>query len=288
MNEKIFQTAAKIRDIPNLPAIPQAAQQILAALEKDTISMSALVSIINTDPSLVSRIIGVGNSAYFGAKQPIYTVQDAVIKVLGTNNVFSIALSVILAGPFKANKCPGFHLEIYWAEAIKTAVLAQKIAPQLKTGIQGLEEKAYLCGLLHNIGLLVLAHTFPDKVSQIVSIEAMEKDRDITQVEDKLIGIDRRRAGAILARKWHIPAEVGTVIEHQHDLTFRGEHWQLCTLVGLCARWSHEMTLGQAAEVDPQLLAPLQIAQQAVEDSIAQVREKVSEIHKMALMLSAG
>lgn len=288
MNEKTFQSAAKIRDIPNLPAIPIAAQQILAALEKDTISMSGLVDIINTDPSLVSRIIGVANSAYYGAKQPIYTVHDAVIKVLGTNNVFSIALSVILAGPFKANKCPGFHLEIYWAEAIKTAVLAQKIAPELKSGIPGLEEKAYLCGLLHNIGLLVLAHTFPDKVTQIVSIEALEKDRDITEVEERLIGIDRRRAGALLARKWHIPAEVGSTIEHQHDLSYRGDHWQLCNLVGLCARWSHELTLGQAAEVDPQLLEPLQLAPTVVEASIAQVRDKVSEIHKMALMLSAG
>lgn len=287
MTEKLFQTAATIRDIPNLPAIPIAAQQILAALEKDAISMGALAKIIDTDPSLTSRIIGVANSAYFGSKRPIYTVQDAVTCVLGTNNVFSIALSVVLAGPFKANKCPGFHVELYWAQAIKTAILAQKIAPHLHTPIAGIVDKSYLCGLLHNIGLLVLAHTYPDKVGQVVSIEGLEPERDITAVEDRLIGIDRRRAGAILAKKWHIPEEVVCVIEQQHDLNYRGIHWQLCHLVGLCARWAHALAQGQEVTVDPVDVEPLQLPVDTVVKSVAEVRGKVSEIHKMALMLAA-
>ena len=287
MSDKLFETAAKIRDIPNLPAIPIAAQQILAALEKDAISMGALAKIIDTDPSLTSRIIGVANSAYFGSKQPIYTVKDAVTRVLGTNNVFSIALSVVLAGPFKANKCPGFHVELYWAQAIKTAILAQKIASHLASPVAGLAEKSYLCGLLHNIGLLVLAHTYPDKVGQVVSIEGLEPERDISEIEDRLIGIDRRRAGAILAKKWHIPAEVVSVIEHQHDLSYRGSHWQLCHLVGLCARWAYALALGQEVVVDPLDVAPLQLPVDTVVTSVAEVRSKVSEIHKMALMLAA-
>ncbi len=288
MSDKLFQTAAKIRDIPNLPAIPVTAQQILAALEKDQISMGALAKIIDTDPSLTSRIIGVANSAYFGSKQPIYTVQDAVTRVLGTNNVFSIALSVVLAGPFKANKCPGFHVELYWAQAIKTAILAQKIAPHLLTPVTGMADKSYLCGLLHNIGLLVLAHTYPDKVSQVVSIEMLEPERDIADIEERLIGIDRRRAGAILAKKWHIPVEVIAVIEHQHDLSYRGTHWQLCHLIGVCARWAHTFAMGQDVEVDPLEVEPLQLPAETVLTSIAEVRGKVSEIHKMALMLTTN
>lgn len=287
MSEKLFQTAAQIRDIPNLPAIPIAAQQILAALEKDTISMPALAKIIDTDPSLTSRIIGVANSAYFGSKQPIYTVQDAVTRVLGTNSVFSIALSVVLAGPFKANKCPGFHVELYWAQAIKTAILAQRIATRLPTTIPGMTEKSYLCGLLHNIGLLVLAHTYPEKVGQVVTIEGMEPKRDIYAIEERLIGIDRRQAGAILAKKWHIPEEVISVIEHQHDLTYRGDHWQLCHLIGLCAGWAYALAVGDEIEVDPQEVAPLDLPVDTVMTSIAEVRGKVSEIHKMALMLVA-
>jgi len=287
MSDKLFESAAKIRDIPNLPAIPIAAQQILAALEKDAISMGALAKIIDTDPSLTSRIIGVANSAYFGSKQPIFTVQDAVTRVLGTNNVFSIALSVVLAGPFKANKCPGFHVELYWAQAIKTAILAQKIAPHLVTPVAGIAEKSYLCGLLHNIGLLVLAHTYPDKVGQVVSIEGLEPERDISEVEERLIGIDRRRAGAILAKKWNIPAEVISVIKHQHDLSYRGKHWQLCHLIGLCARWAHTLAKGQEVTVDPLDVEPLQLPVATVVTSVAEVRSKVSEIHKMALMLAA-
>lgn len=284
MTGKLFQAAAHIRDIPNLPAIPIAAQQILAALEKDAISMGALAKIIDSDPSLTSRIIGVANSAYFGSKQPIYTVQDAVTRVLGTNNVFSIALSVVLAGPFKANKCPGFHVELYWAQAIKTAILAQKIASHLAPA-DGIAEKSYLCGLLHNIGLLVLAHAYPDKVGQVASIELVEPERDIIEIEERLIGIDRRRAGAILARKWHIPEEVATVIEHQHNLEYSGNHWHLCRLVGLCARWAHALALGEETNVSPEEVASLQLRVDTVVASIAEVRDKISEIHKMAMML---
>lgn len=286
MTEKLFQAAAKVRDLPNLPAIPLAAQQILAALQKDTITIGQLVAVIEADPALMSRIIGVANSAYFGAGQKIYSVHDAITRVLGTNNVFSIALSVVLAGPFKANKCPGFHLELYWAEALKTAILTQTLAAHVKNRTPDLEKKGYLCGLLHNIGLLVLAHTFPDKVSQVFAIEAAEPERDITKIEDRLIGIDRRHAGAILARKWELPDEIYAVIEHQHDPAYRGEHWQLANLVGLCARCARALSRGQGCTPDAALLEPLQLPAETAMKSIERVRDKVSEIHKMALMLA--
>lgn len=286
MTEKLFQAAAKVRDLPNLPAIPLAAQQILSALQKDNITIGQLVAVIEADPALMSRIIGVANSAYFNSGQKIYSVQDAITRVLGTNNVFSIALSVVLAGPFKANKCPGFHLELYWAEALKSAILTQTLSAYVKNREPDMEKKGYLCGLLHNIGLLVLAHTFPDKVSQVFAIETSEPDRDISDIEDRLIGIDRRHAGAILARKWGLPDEIFAVIEHQHDPAYRGEHWQLASLVGLCSRCARALSRGKECELDATSLEALQVPEQDIRKHIDRLRDKVSEIHKMALMLA--
>jgi HD-like signal output (HDOD) protein len=213
-------------------------------------------------------------------------VRDAITLVLGTNNVFSIALSVVLAGPFKANKCPGFHLELYWAEALKTAILAQSLAQHVTNRGPDMEKKAYLCGLLHNIGLLVLAHAFPGKISQVFSIEASEPDRDIAEVEDRLIGIDRRHAGAILARKWNLPKELFAVIEHQHDPSYRGEHWRLALLVGTCAKWARELSRGKNCELAAELLEPLQLGADTARKCVDGVRDKITEIHKMALTLA--
>jgi HD-like signal output (HDOD) protein len=286
MDEKLFQAAAKIRELPNLPAIPLAAQEILNALRNDTITIGQLVAVIEADPALMARIVSVANSAYFGARQKIYSVHDAITRVLGTNNVFSIALSVVLAGPFKANKCPGFHLELYWSEALKTAILAQSLAGHLRNRGPDMEKKAYLCGLLHNIGLLVLAHTFPDKIAQIFSIEASEPDRDISDVEDRLIGIDRRHAGAILARKWNLPDDLYAVIEHQHDPSYRGDHWQLTLVVGTCATWARALSRGKPCEIIPERVEPLQLGVDVAQRCVDRVRDKVAEIHKMALMLA--
>ncbi len=286
MDEKLFQAAAKIRDFPHLPAIPLAAQEILAALQKDTITVGQLVAVIEGDPALMSRIISVANSAYFGSHQTIYSVHDAITRVLGTNNVFSIALSVVLAGPFKANKCPGFHVELYWAEALKTAILAQTLAQHVPNGESEIGKKAYLCGLLHNIGLLVLAHAFPSKVSQVFSIEAAEPDRDIADVEDRLIGIDRRHAGAILARTWNLPDDLYAVIEHQHDPSYRGDHWKLSHLIGISARCARALSRGKECEVTPELVEPLRLPANATQTCVDRVRDKVTEIHKMALMLA--
>lgn len=287
MDEKLFQAAAKIRDLPNLPAIPLAAQEILAALQKDTITVGQLVAVIECDPALMSRIISVANSAYFGSHQKIYSVHDAITRVLGTNNVFSIALSVVLTGPFKANKCPGFHLEVYWAEALKTAILAQTLASHVKSGEADMEKKAYLCGLLHNMGLLVLAHVFPEKISQAFSIESSEPNRDISDIEDRLIGIDRRQAGAILARKWNLPDDLYTVIEHQHNPTYRGNHWRLSHLVSIAARCARALSRGTTCEVTPDLVEPLRLSPDVTRKRIDQIRDKITEIHKMALMLAA-
>jgi HD-like signal output (HDOD) protein len=286
MTEKMLLHAAKIRDLPNLPPVPLAAQEILASLQQETITVGQLVTTIERDPSLTSRIIGVANSAYFGTHQKIYSVNDAITRVLGTNNVFSIALGIVLAGPFKANKCPGFHLELYWAEALKTAILGQALAPYARNGEPDLEKKAYLCGLLHNIGLLVLAHTFPEKIASVVSMEAIEHDRDITEIEERLIGIDRRQAGAILARKWHIPDEIYAVIDHHHDLSFRGVHWKLAHLIGLCVKCSRMLAVGKACEPDPVLFEPLGLPVDTVLKAVERVRDKITDIHKMALMLT--
>ncbi len=286
MDQKLFQAAAKIRDLPNLPAIPLAAQEILAALRKESLTIPQLVAVIEGDPALMSRIISVANSAYFGARERIYSVSDAITRVLGTNNVFSIALSVVLAGPFKANKCPGFHLEVYWAEALKTAILAQTFAQRSKNRDPEMDKKAYLCGLLHNIGLLVLAHVFPTKISQVFSIETAEPTRDIAEVEERIIGIDRRHAGALLAKKWNLPDDLYAVLEHHHDVSYRGDFWQLNLLVGLCATCARDLSRGKPCEITQEQVEPLNLTLDEAKECVESIRGKITEIHKMALMLA--
>ena len=107
-----------VQKLHELPAMSQNAQKFLDAVQNPDIELSELAAIIEQDPALMARIIGVANSAYFAYPEPIITAEEAIIQVLGLDTTKSLALSIILSGPFDATRCRGFHLQHFWLESI--------------------------------------------------------------------------------------------------------------------------------------------------------------------------
>ncbi|HKJ75631.1 MAG TPA: HDOD domain-containing protein, partial [Gammaproteobacteria bacterium] len=121
------ETRIEVLKLNELPAVPAVAHQFIQAVEDPDIEVRQLAAIIERDPALTARIIGLANAAYFGVSEEVTSVEHAIFKVLGINTAKSLALSIVLSGPLQAGRCPGFDLERYWSSAVLAATAAQRL-----------------------------------------------------------------------------------------------------------------------------------------------------------------
>ena len=152
----------EIQKIDYLPPMPVVAQEILIASNDHTSDMDDIAQIIKKDPALTAKIVGMANSAFFGFGRNVTTLEQAIINVLGLDLVKGFALSLAMSGVFNPEKCENFDLKRYWCSAFLTAELATGFANHIDSKQSLDPNELYLYGLLHNIGILVLADRFPN------------------------------------------------------------------------------------------------------------------------------
>jgi putative nucleotidyltransferase with HDIG domain len=109
-----------------------------------------------------------------------------------------------------ANLSSGVGKEIFWRHGLGTAMVSQNLAQMLAAANH---EQAYLCGLLHDIGILVNAILFPEDFHDVLEEATRGKD-SIDVVEQRILGFTHAESGRILAELWRLPVEVAEVIEY--------------------------------------------------------------------------
>lgn len=229
----------RVRQLNDLPPLSPVAQQLLTILGNDDVEVGALAHTIELDPGLTARIIGLSRSAFFGYTGNVYTVREAIVRVLGLETVKSLALSLAMSGQFQVSPTIGLDLGRYWVTALLTASSSRALASRMSVPGAPDPNAAYLGGLLHNLGLLVMVHLMEADMARVFSLAPGATDSSLAAVERTVVGVDHHRVGGWLANRWHLPREVVVVIQHHQDTTYRGPHWPSARLVGGCARLSH-------------------------------------------------
>lgn len=234
--------STRIRMLDDLPPLPKVAQLILHEISDENVDIKKLSNVIEMDPGLVARIVGLANSAFFAPAEKIYTVTDAIIKILGLNTVKSLVLSILMASPFQGSKCKGFRLDAYWYIAVMSATIVRKLVPMIRAPQEEVDPAiAYTSGLLHNIGLLVLVHCFSDEMGKVFAQESNFISKDFLQIEEDIISLTHSDAGAILSRKWHVPEAMAIVIENNQNLNFTGEFEKITLLTGIASKIAYQL-----------------------------------------------
>ncbi len=202
----------QIQRLQELPPLPVTAQEILRAVNDEDIGLDQIAAIIKRDPGLAARIIGLANSAFFGTRG-ITTVEQAIIRSLGLATVKSLSLSMVMGGVFDTRSCRPFDLERYWRVSLLSAHMAELLAHKLPVMLRPDPKQAYLCGLLHNLGLLAMATCFPLEMGQVFSQSEPTDDCVLEALEQQHTGIEHHQAGAWLGHRWHLPEALVASIE---------------------------------------------------------------------------
>ena len=218
------ETRLEVLKLGELPAMSVVAQRFLQAIDDVDCQIGHLASIIEQDPALLARLIGVANSAYYSPMEPVTTAHDAIFKVLGLNTSKSLVLAIILSGPFDTSRCPAFPLREFWLESVFGATLAQAMVPLLKVESMPAPGTPYLAGLLLKIGMLAMVHVYPQQMTEVMQWACQQVKCDpvkLQQLEEGVLGVNHAEVGAWLVRKWRLPAMIGTVMEHYLDPDYR-------------------------------------------------------------------
>ncbi len=230
--QPLSELLTNIESLPPLEASKQElCQMVLQGL--DDIDVDKLVRAIERSPSLAAKIIGLANSAYYCTGDKIYSIEKAIIRVLGLKTIKNLVLGFSLAESFDAQACNSFDEYRYWQTALLTAGLNRDLCKLLRPDLN--PDTGYLVGLLFSIGQLALAHVVPDEYSDVLrSIDCYDEKFTI---EKEKLGMHSGFIGGILAEKWSLPEEVVTTMVENMDPEYYGANWHYSLLTGINSRW---------------------------------------------------
>jgi HD-like signal output (HDOD) protein len=126
--DKSEKARAAIEGIVSLPPLPATAQAALDTFADEFVDADQIVAIVNEDPGICAKLIGLANSAYYGLAEPVDDIFDAVSRVIGVETVRSVVLAMAMQRALDRGRCKAFNAERFWRESLLTAQCAKKIA----------------------------------------------------------------------------------------------------------------------------------------------------------------
>lgn len=248
-----------------IATLPEVTAKIISTVEDPKSSAAQLHKIVSHDPALVTRILKVVNSAFYGLPGQVGSVERAIV-LLGLNAVKNIAVAASLGQMFRGVKlCEGYTAKDLWTHCIAVAVVARELAKRAKLQ---LGEEAFLAGMIHDVGILVSLQTWPEQL-RVVCERAIVSDTPFIDLENEVIGVDHQQLGKALAEKWQFPLPCQLVAGHHHTPeTLPESSRTLVSLVHiadtLCAQANHGFPLTSKT----QTVSSMQIAAVGIEQAV--------------------
>ena len=252
---------ASIEQLKDLPALPETALKLLPLHGSTNADFRALAEIIELDASLSAQLLHYANSSYFPHHSEIISIEEAISQALGFNSTLNLAIAISISKSFNIPKDGPLGLLANWTHSIFSATLCQELVslvPQ-PTKLDG--ATAYLAGLLHDIGFLLLGHLRRAEFNQLNAAISANPEVPIVVLEQKIIGTNHHVLGATLLRKWGLPEPLVTASKEHHNSHYAGKHHLYPALIRLSDHLlkSYEISDASSSEAPDELYELLNI-----------------------------
>jgi HD-like signal output (HDOD) protein len=191
-----------------LPSMPEVAHHLLRSFNDETVSLRDMAALIAKDQGLAAKLLRMANSAHYGRRRTIATLQDAAATV-GLTALRDMALAACVAGAFPQVK--GFDRLRFWRQCLATAGHARLLAQTCELDT----DAAYLAGLVMRTGELLMLMTEPEAVALAES--RADAPDSLLEHELELLQCTHLEVTAELARRWQFPAELVAAVAAAAD-----------------------------------------------------------------------
>lgn len=207
--------------------LPHITIQLTKLISDENSTMQDFEKMIKMDPTLVLRILRVANSPYYGLRQKVNSISRAVV-IIGINNLRNMIVTEALKDIFKeSDDKDTFSRNRLWLHCAAVSICSQMIMERI-FGQNG--DDAFLCGILHDIGMIVEDQTAHDLFNRVCKTYD-NNSRPITDYEKEIIGTDHCEIGHLLAKDWLLPVQVQEGIQMHHNLLDHVSPWSLTGVI---------------------------------------------------------
>ena len=259
-----------------LPPSPGGIMRLTTVLRDYNASTSRIAEAINFEPALVTRILRLANSPIYALEKNVATIQHA-ISAVGTVIIHDIVMMELTSVTFSKAIYKSPDVKKIWKHSLAVGLLSRELSKIL--GIRGTEE-AFICGLLHDIGKIILlthdAESFCD-LSEDLS------ESEMLRLEMLRFGYNHAEVGALVARRWGLPDEVCLSILHHHDPSQSGQPMMVTHIVDVADTISNIRGMGVRLEKESKLansesVMKLGLTEEHMDDAWNNVQNNLDEV----------
>jgi len=234
--------AKKLQQVYRLPPMPETAVRIMHMTSDPDSDVFQLAGIVERDPSLSAQIMRYARSALFSYRGDLTSIKDAINIVLGFDRVSKLAMGIAAAKAFSISENGPLGLQNFWQHALYSGVLCQALALMSGPELHMDDKDAYLNGLLHNFGILLIGHLFPPEFKMLNKLRESEPDSSMQEIEQQVFGMGEAQQfialghgsmGAILLKMWGMPESTVKVAAMHQNFAYEGEYQAEVKLVQL-------------------------------------------------------
>lgn len=203
-----------ITSLDGIPAIPAIIKPLAAMLKLpvEQVQVEQVVQLVSYDSSIAAQCLRMANSPLFGRRN-VETVRSAIL-ALGLKRIEAILLGCSLNRIVPADKW-AFNATTFWRHSLGCALVSRKLATLIGYPEP---EKAYLAGLLHDLGMLVNTLACTEEYRTCMAL-ARDERVSLESAEARVLGFTHCQSGKILAEQWKFSADMVSVIECHHEIT---------------------------------------------------------------------
>jgi len=272
-----------------LPAMPETGQRLAIMKAAGDVELLEVVHAIEMDPVVSAHVMKFACSAFFSYQGRIASIRDAVFNVLGVDIALNLALGIAVGRTFKGPLDGPLGLHAHWRHAVRVAALTQALAaasqvePRIQLGT------AYLAGLVHNIGFLLMAQLAPGEYKLLNKMLSAEASLSMADAEQRVFGIAHTVLAQRLFTEWNLPAELVAAAAYHHDASYVGRYSAYSRLVLIADRLLQNEAAGEAErpEIPDALLRALGLEWENLQASMAALVDQRETLEELAAQFAA-
>lgn len=200
-----------VNQITNLPVLPQVAMRVTERMQSPTATLAEISELIKSDIGLSTKVLRLANSSYYSIPGGVADVPKA-LQYLGFTTIAQIVLTSSVFGAFKSQGARDFPLAQFWIHCFAVGQMAEIAARTLQFKNPS---DAFIGGLMHDIGKLILLELQPEQLLKIVHLAADQKI-SFLQAEENLGLQNHIELGLMLAKHWRLPEALISGIRYHH------------------------------------------------------------------------
>lgn len=204
-----------IKNLDTLPALPFIAQKLLALDTETDEGQKQLLSLIEQDPQIMAKVIGLANSPMMGSSRKISSISEAAM-ILGIKRIKTVTTGIAMMSIQVKPSTGNLNLHDLWMHNLGIAFAMLAIGNAMPKKLKPEDDLVFLAGMLHDIGYIALAHLDPLRSNELHTYQAAKPTRPALEIEHSILDICHDELGAELARHWNLPSEVIAVIRYHH------------------------------------------------------------------------